>query len=100
MRFVFFDGPEGWPMEFCAKVGAPRPEGHDHYAIRTPDLDAAEARLAALGAKPVAQHLLAGASGPVHVRFCTAAGTVFELFDEGPFPQPDPAHGWIGLLPG
>lgn len=100
VRYVFFDGPEGWPVEFCARIGhADAGGGHDHLAIRTEDLDGTEAMLGRLGAGRIARHLLAGDEAPVEVRFLSRGGTVFELFDEPPV-MPDPGEaGWIGLLP-
>ena len=100
VRFVFFAGPEGWPVEFCARNGAPGRTGHDHYAIRTPELVPMAKRLAALGAETIATHRLSPATGPVEVRFLALGDTMFELFDEGPFPEPDPDLGWIGLISG
>jgi catechol 2,3-dioxygenase-like lactoylglutathione lyase family enzyme len=98
VRFVFFDGPEGWPLEFCATNGVARHPGHDHYAIRTAELDATEARLAALGAGPIARHVLAGAAGPVHVRFLSLGNHTFELFDDAPGAEHRSDAGWIGVL--
>jgi len=99
VRFVFFDGPEGWPFEFCEKIGAGEvAPGHDHYGVRTPDLDALEARLAGMGAERVAAHVLPGPP-PVRVRFLALGSKVFEIFDEGPFDEPEPGRGFIGLMP-
>ena len=105
VRFVFFDGPEGWPLEFCR----PRAErfahapGHDHFGMRVADpgaLDALEARLTALGATRLAQHLLEGGVRPVNVRFLGLRTRIFEIFDEMPAPLPArDGQGWIGLLP-
>ena len=96
VRFVFLDGPEGWPFEFCARNGQPEAApGHDHYAIRAQDLDGAEAALTRFAPVPVAQHLL---DGPVRVRFLAAGGAMFELFDEAGGSVAPPGAGWIGLL--
>ena len=101
VRYVFFDGPEGWPVEFCARIGLPdAPMGHDHLAIRSADLGGVETALAALGAKRIAQHVLASGERPVEVRFLSCAGTVFELFDEAPIREDARKGGWIGVLPG
>lgn len=101
VRYVFFDGPEGWPVEFCARIGRPDvSEGHDHLAIRTTDLDAVEAELASLGASRIARHLLGTGDATVEVRFLSVDGTVFELFDEAaPDAAADQPGGWIGFLP-
>lgn len=99
VRFVFFDGPEGWPFEFCERIGSGEvASGHDHYGLRTPDPDALEARLIGMGAARVAAHILNG-TPPVRVRFLSLGQEVFEIFDEGPFPVPDPRRGFIGLMP-
>lgn len=100
VRFVFFEGPDGVPLEFCQKLGAEAasaPLGHDHYALRARDLAPPQAVCAALGATTVATHLLEG-EVPVSVRFLARGNEIFELFDEGPFPAPG-LYGWIGLLP-
>ena len=101
VRFVFFDGPDGWPFEFCAKLGIEekeQPEGHGHFAIRTKELDKAGGRLEGIGAGPTASHRL-GTEDVVSVRFMHLGDKVFELFDEGPFPEPPETEGWIGLIP-
>ena len=98
VRFVFFDGPDGWPLEFCAKKGTPGRAGHDHFAIRTADIGADEARLSSIGATPVAHHRLSSETGSVEVRFLALGTDMFEVFDEGPHPDVDPDRGWIGLL--
>lgn len=101
VRYVFFDGPEGWPVEFCARIGHPdAPRGHDHLAIRSADLDGVETALAARGAERIAQHHLASGVAPVEVRFLSCGGAVFELFDEPPIPLDPGDGGWIGVMPG
>ena len=102
VRFVFFQAPDGWPLEFCTRNGRGAMAadfGHDHYAIRSPDIAAVERDLAKAGVVPLARHCLAGANGPVNVAFLKLGATVFELFDEAPFA----AHGtrdggWVGLI--
>lgn len=98
VRFVFFDGPEGWPLEFCMKKGRPGRTGHDHFAIRTADIGADEARLRTIGAALVARHRLCTETAPVNVRFLALGTDMFEVFDEGPYPYVDPDRGWIGLF--
>lgn len=101
VRFVFFQGPDATPLEFCTKnpPSAPQPNGHSHYAIRTQDIDATESRIIAMGGHRMAQHRLAGNPTPVTVRFMALGAVVFELFDEAPIAQTKPSLGWIGLLP-
>ena len=98
VRFVFFDGPDGWPLEFCMKKGRPGRTGHDHFAIRTADIGADEARLRTIGAALVARHRLCTDTAPVNVRFLALGTDMFEVFDEGPYPFVDPDRGWIGLI--
>lgn len=101
VRFVFFLGPEGAAFEFCAKNDTAEPivRGHSHFAIRTSDLDAAEAQVATLGASRIAQHQLPGNPRPVSVRFVQSGPDVFELFDEAPVSAACGPMGWVGLLP-
>lgn len=99
VRFVFFDGPGGWPFEFCTKNGAAQGEGHDHFAIRTADISTAVTALGNMGCRPVAHHRLGSAEGLVEVQFMALGSHVFEVFTEGPFPAVDTNRGWIGLLP-
>lgn len=102
VRYVFFDGPEGWPLEFCHPHAAQHqgPQGHDHFGIRSTDLDRLEAQLVDLGATRVAQHQLTGGARPVNVRFLRLGAQIFEIFDEMPAPiAPRDGQGWIGLLP-
>lgn len=99
VRFVFFQGPEGAPFEFCAINNGPVDRGHSHFAIRANDLDAAERLVAGFGAKLIARHLLPGGLRPVSVRFLQSGPDLFELFDEAPVVQPKPRLGWVGFLP-
>lgn len=98
VRFVFFEGPEGWPLEFCMQKGRPARTGHDHFAIRTADIGADEARLRTIGATPVARHRLSTETARVNVRFLALGTDMFEVFDEGPYPYVDPDRGWVGLI--
>ncbi len=99
VRFVFFDGPDGWPFEFCMKKGTSSSEGHDHFAIRTADIMTAVGQLGNMGGIPVAQHRLGGDAGAVEVQFLALGSHMFEVFAEGPYPYVDSDRGWIGLLP-
>ena len=99
VRFVFFEGPESSPLEFCAKAGpdVQTRQGHDHFGIRTADLDAAEARLTQMGAVPLARYALPGEGRVTHVRFLRLGRSVFELFDEPPLENVPEGLGWIGF---
>lgn len=100
VRFVFFAGPEGWPLEFCAINGRPpaaENRGHSHYGLRVSDLDRAEGTLRALGAVLLASHSLQSETSPVTVRFMGLGAEIFELFDEPPI-LPTSNTGWVGLL--
>ena len=99
VRFVFFDGPDGWPFEFCMKIGAVAGEGHDHFAIRKADITTAITALSNVGCIPVAQHRLGSGERSVEVQFMALGSDMFEVFAEGPYPDIDAERGWIGLLP-
>jgi catechol 2,3-dioxygenase-like lactoylglutathione lyase family enzyme len=101
VRFVFFDGPEGWPLEFCAlKVAAQNSSGvgHGHYGIRRKGFEAALGELALLGAVQIARHRLGGGDAAVNVSFLQLRSAVLEVFDEPPF-APASQTGWVGLVP-
>ena len=101
MRYVFFEGPDGAPFEFCALNGpnADPQEGHAHFGVRAGDLDAAEASLAAMGAVPLARFRLPRGPGTIHVRFLQAGPAIFELFDAAPRVPALDHLGWIGFIP-
>ena len=101
MRYVFFEGPDGAPFEFCARNGpnADPNEGHGHFGVRSGDLDAAEALLAPMGAVPLARFRLPRGPGTIHVRFLQAGPAMFELFDDAPEPAAPDHLGWIGFAP-
>lgn len=99
VRFTFFAGPEGAPLEFCAKNGdtaLPATFGHSHYGIRCASVADLSAELMARGATVLAKHQLKGGAGIVNVAFLQLGPVVLELFDEPPFPG-KPAGRWIGL---
>jgi len=102
VRFIFFAGPEGWPLEFCAENGnamAPAAFGHSHYGIRCPDVAKLTRDLVAKGAATLAEHRLDGPQGTVSVAFLRFGPVILELFDEPPFAPPR-ENGWIGLAEG
>jgi catechol 2,3-dioxygenase-like lactoylglutathione lyase family enzyme len=99
VRFVFFDGPDGWPFEFCMKKGCAGGEGHDHFAIRKADIATAITALSSIGCMPVAHHRLGRGERSVEVQFMALGSHMFEVFAEGPYPDIDADRGWIGLLP-
>ncbi len=100
VRFMFYDAPEGAPLEYCTlRDGSIRERGLDHFGLRLADLEPMDLQLRDLGATPVAEHRL----GEVNVRFLERAGQIFELFDEPPLlePREQPAprlSGWCGFL--
>lgn len=98
-RFVFLDGPDGWPFEFCMKKGVASREGHDHFAVRTADITKTVSALDDMGCRPVAHHRLGSEEKSVEVQFMALGSHMFEVFAEGPFPDVDTDRGWIGLLP-
>lgn len=99
VRFVVFDGPGGWPFEFCMKKGGASGEGHDHFAIRTADVTIAVAALGNIGCIPAAHHRLGSEEGSIEVQFMALGSHMFEVFAEAPYPNIDTDRGWIGLLP-
>lgn len=99
VRFIFFEGPEGWPIEFCMQLGGAGEGrggdfGLDHFGIRTLDVVRMADQLASLGAVLIAQHRL----GEVDVQFVKRADQMFELFNEAPFARPPASQGWVGFL--
>jgi catechol 2,3-dioxygenase-like lactoylglutathione lyase family enzyme len=101
VRYVFFQGPEGWPVEFCApRRNAPDDLGHGHYGLRCADVAAMAQSLQAMGASETSRHRLIPADAPpVEVMFLQLGSAVFELFDAPPLAASLPAAGWIGFLP-
>lgn len=99
VRFVFFDGPDGWPFEFCKKKGAATGQGHDHFAIRKANITTAVRALGNMGCIPVAHYRLGRGERSVEVQFMALGSHMFEVFAEGPFTDVETDRGWIGLLP-
>jgi catechol 2,3-dioxygenase-like lactoylglutathione lyase family enzyme len=99
VRFVFFDGPDGWPFEFCKKKGAATGQGHDHFAIRKANITTAVTALGNMGCIPVAHYRLGRGERSVEVQFMALGSHMFEVFAEGPFADVETDRGWIGLLP-
>ena len=97
MRYVFFAGPDGAPVEFCTDLGAPQGDGHAHFGLRAADIATAEAACAAHGATVTARYALGDPARPVNVCFMQAGATTFEIFDE-PAPATLSPTRWIGLL--
>lgn len=97
VRYVFFEGPEGAPVEFCETIGKTQDTVHGHYGLRAADLDGLETQLATLGAEPVARHTLIG-EPPVDVRFLQAGSAVLELFDETQRANSVKDRGWVGFV--
>ena len=101
VRFVFFQGPEGWPLEFCARTGVKRSSdrtGHDHYGIRTSNIENSLREFVDKGAVLIARHKLVSAEGPVNVMFLQWREVTIELFDEAPIVQTPDQGGWVGVL--
>jgi hypothetical protein len=100
VRYVFFDGPEGAPIEFCTHRSGNGPQiKHDHYGLRAANLDDLEAHLLRLGARRVARHRLSSGTQTIEVRFLQLCEVMFELFDEPPILSGNGPGRWIGLLP-
>lgn len=99
VRYVFFEGPEGAPIEFCEIKGSSKIQGrfgHGHYAIRRQDFEKAVSELLGYGANLLARHRLVGKESTVNVSFLCLRQSVFEVFDE-PCIKQDRSTGWVGL---
>jgi catechol 2,3-dioxygenase-like lactoylglutathione lyase family enzyme len=99
VRFVFFETPDGWPLEFCAVNGrgiGSAAFGHSHYGIRCANVEAAERQFAHHGASRIAGYRLEAGPAIVNVLFLQLGAVILELFDEPPFAE-DHGAGWIGL---
>ena len=99
VRFVFFDAPDGWPLEFCAVNGrgiGSAAFGHGHYGIRCANIEAAEQYFAGRGASRIAGYRLETSPTIVNVLFLQLGAAILELFDEPPLAE-DHGAGWIGL---
>ena len=100
-RFVFFEAPEGWPLEFCARTGvepSSKQLSHDHYGIRVIDIEYSQRQFEDKGAVVVASHQLVNAENVVNVSFLQWGEMMIELFDEAPFDPNACRGGWIGVL--
>jgi hypothetical protein len=100
VRFVFFDGPDGAPFEFCEVKNAPSPDhgfGHGHFGLRTIQMSETVAQLEAMGAVVVATYRLGSGLDVVNVVFLRLGDAVFEVFDEKPAASLAPQR-WIGFV--
>jgi len=100
VRFIFFEGPMGAPLEFCETIGvAPqtREMKHDHYGFRQMDFESTVSDLQTLGAVEIARHRLTAGNDTVNVMFLRWNDSVLELFDERSVRIPTP-EGWTGFL--
>ncbi len=99
VRFVFFEAPEGWPLEFCAENGRRMRNnsfGHSHYGIRCQSVENLERDLVSRGASRISEYSLGSGPDIVTVVFLRFGTAILELFDEPPFAV-DHNEGWIGL---
>lgn len=97
---VFFQGPDGAPLEFCQRIGSANSGiGHDHFGVRCESIQSDIERLVELGGEEVASHNLESGSGKVRVFFMHYGNRMFELFDEEHGVGAEAFHPWIGLVP-
>lgn len=101
-RYVFLNGPDGFRIELCARVGMPRHglPGHDHIGIPCTDLPAMQAFFRSLGCSDIAATTLIRAEGDVAVAFLGLGRSVIELYcPQGGAAASVAARGhWRGLL--
>lgn len=99
VRYVFFNGPDNAPIEFCEIKGRPHLTqfGHSHIGIRRPSIGQAMDEISKFDTELIASYRLDGGSAPVNVAFLNWENLVLEFFDE-PAPTSRPATCWIGFV--
>lgn len=89
VRYLFFQGPEGARLEFCARRGGELPPGtvlgaalagHDHIGLCCRDIDASTGFYGRLGFDLAFATTLTPADGPLPVRFMARGGQMVELY--------------------
>ncbi len=100
VRYVFFNGPDNSPIEFCEIKGRPHLThfGHSHIGVRRSSLADAMDEISNFDCKLIASYRLAGDGAPVNVAFLSWGDVVLEFFDE-PAPKTHGETGWIGFVP-
>lgn len=100
VRYVFFNGPDNAPIEFCEIKGRPHPKpfGHSHIGVRRSSIASAMDEISEFDTKLIVSYRLDGGSAPVNVAFVNWENVVLEFFDE-PLTAPRGETCWIGFVP-
>lgn len=98
VRFVFFEGPDLAPLEFCETIGKSQSSlfAHGHYGIRCASLIEKKSELLPLAATELVSYSLKGDDRVTHVEFLQCGSDILELFDE-PAVTPANQYGWAGF---
>lgn len=99
VRYIFFNGPEGVPIEFCERIGVEHqmPYSHGHFGLRCSDIKYGHSQMDALDASHHATFQLVTMNQIINVEFFKFRDILFELFDEPPH-HFSVGGGWIGLI--
>jgi catechol 2,3-dioxygenase-like lactoylglutathione lyase family enzyme len=99
VRYIFFNGPDNAPLEFCEIKGRPHLDhfGHSHIGVRRSSIAEAMNEISHVDAKLIASYRLDGGGTPVNVAFVNWGNVVLEFFDE-PAPTSRDETGWIGFV--
>ncbi len=99
VRFVFFEGPENAPFEFCEKIGNAQMSmfEHGHYGIRCTSIIETKSKLLSLNAIDIASYRLKGQEAVTHVEFLKCGSDILEIFDEPDVSSAD-HFGWAGFI--
>lgn len=100
VRYVFFNGPDNAPIEFCEIKGRPHLKqfGHSHIGVRRISIPSAMDEISKFDTKLIASYRLDGGGKPVNVAFVNWDNVVLEFFDE-PLTAPRGETCWIGFVP-
>lgn len=100
VRYVFFNGPDNAPIEFCEIKGRPHLTqfGHSHIGVRRPSISEAMNEISQFDTKLLASYRLDGGRTPVNVAFVNWENVVLEFFDE-PASMSRGTSCWIGFVP-
>lgn len=100
VRYVFFNGPDNAPLEFCEIKGRPHFThfDHSHIGVRRSSLADAMEEISNFNCKLIASYRLVGGGAPVNVAFLNWGTIILEFFDE-PAPPSREETRWIGFVP-
>lgn len=95
VKYVFFEGPDGAPFEFCCRNSIEAAEkGVDHVGIRNLDINEAQSHYLEYSPKVVSEYKL----DDVNIRFFTVNEYMFEAFTAVGDNGMDSEIGWIGFI--